>query len=125
MRITVTILFSGYSTIPCAPACFKRGMISRTVVSSRIVFTASHSSSLRCEMVGRLSAGRTPAPSQIVLVHVQHQPHFAQRVDGAFEQHLDVLQLAAFAASCHDIAVGDQLRVRFEHGIDDLEVVRA
>ena len=34
-------------------------MMSRTVVSSKMVLTASHSSSLRCEMVGRLSAGNT------------------------------------------------------------------
>src|SRR5215472_12296392 len=55
----ITILFSGYSTIPCAPACLRRGMMSRTVDSSRMVFTASQSSSLKCEMVGRFNAGRT------------------------------------------------------------------
>src|SRR4029077_9324561 len=54
-----TILLSGYSTIPSPPARFKRGIMSRTVVSSRMVLTASHSSSLRCEMVGRLRAGST------------------------------------------------------------------
>ena len=27
----ITILFSGYSTMPCAPAFFSRGMMSRTV----------------------------------------------------------------------------------------------
>src|SRR6185437_2067060 len=43
----ITILFSGYSTIPSAPACFRRGIMSRTVDSSSIVFTASHSPSLR------------------------------------------------------------------------------
>src|SRR5207249_1272209 len=32
-----TILLSGYSTMPCPPACFSRGMISRTVDSSRMV----------------------------------------------------------------------------------------
>src|SRR5579872_1063981 len=55
----ITILFNGYSTIPCPPACFRRGMISRTVDSSRMVFTASQSSSLRCEIVGRFNAGST------------------------------------------------------------------
>src|SRR5262249_46512423 len=54
-----TILFSGSSTIPCPPACLSRGMMSRTVDSSKMVFTASHSSSLRCEMVGLFSAGKT------------------------------------------------------------------
>src|SRR5262249_46928666 len=50
----ITILFNGYSTMPCAPASFKRGRIVRTVDSSRMVFTASHCSSLKCEMVGFL-----------------------------------------------------------------------
>src|SRR5581483_7443108 len=52
-----TILFNGYSTIPCARAAFSRGIRSRTVRSSMIVFTATHSSSLRAEIVGRCSAG--------------------------------------------------------------------
>src|SRR5262249_23042019 len=39
------ILSSGYSTMPSPPACFNRGMMVRTVDSSRIVFTASQSSS--------------------------------------------------------------------------------
>src|SRR3981081_3841897 len=47
----IMILFKGYWTIPCAPASFKRGMIVRTVDSSRIVFSASQFSSLKCEMV--------------------------------------------------------------------------
>src|SRR3984957_15059268 len=55
----ITILLSGYSTMPCAPASLRRGIIVRTVVSSRIVLTASHSSSLSVEMVGFLSAGST------------------------------------------------------------------
>ena len=46
-RRYITILFRGYSTIPSAPACLRRGMIVRTVDSSRIVLTASHSLSLR------------------------------------------------------------------------------
>ena len=88
----------------------------RTVDSSRIVLTASHSPSLRCEMVGRFSAGSTASTaSQIVLVHVQHQPDLAQRVDGAFEQHADVFQLAALPGVLPGRRVGDQLRVRFEH----------
>ncbi len=35
----ITILFSGYSTMPCAPASFSRGMMVRTVDSSRMVLT--------------------------------------------------------------------------------------
>src|SRR5208283_2577724 len=56
-----TILLSGYSTMPCAPASFRRGMILRTVASSRIVLTASHSPSLNGEMVGFFNAGSTPS----------------------------------------------------------------
>src|SRR5882757_8305654 len=52
-----TILLSGYSTIPCAPAAFKRGMMVRTMFSSTIVFTAIHSGSLNVETVGFFSAG--------------------------------------------------------------------
>ena len=48
-----TILLSGYSTMPCALASLSRGMRSRTVFSSMIVLTATHSSSLSDEMVGR------------------------------------------------------------------------
>src|SRR5260370_32060893 len=54
----ITILFSGYSTIPCPPASLRRGIMLRTVVSSRMVCTATHPASLRFEIVGFLSAGR-------------------------------------------------------------------
>src|SRR5581483_1825445 len=55
----ITILFRGYSTMPCAPASFSRGIMLRTVVSSRMVLTATHELSLRVETVGFLRAGRT------------------------------------------------------------------
>src|SRR5258708_25421578 len=55
-----TILLSGYSTIPCAPAAFKRGMMVRTMFSSTIVFTAIHAGSLSVDTVGFFSAGSTP-----------------------------------------------------------------
>ena len=59
IRITARSCSAGTRRCPRAPASFSRGMMSRTVDSSRMVFTASHSSSLRCEMVGRFSAGST------------------------------------------------------------------
>src|SRR6185437_7707667 len=40
----ITILFSGYSTIPWPPASLRRGIMLRTEDSSRIVLTASQSS---------------------------------------------------------------------------------
>src|ERR1700676_4189919 len=54
-----TILFSGYSTMPCALAAFSFGRICRTTASSIIVLTATHEGSLKLEMVGFLSAGKT------------------------------------------------------------------
>src|SRR5258706_16126410 len=48
-----TILFNGYSTMPCARAALSLGIRSRTVRSSMIVLTPTHSSSLSDEMVGR------------------------------------------------------------------------
>src|SRR5579885_2594564 len=55
----ITILFNGYSTMPWAPASLRRGMIVRTVDSSRMVFTASQLPSLSGEMVGFFKAGST------------------------------------------------------------------
>src|SRR5208337_4360517 len=52
-----TILFKGYSTIPCAFAAFNRGKICRTTDSSIIVFTATQSASLNEEIVGFFNAG--------------------------------------------------------------------
>ena len=43
--------------MPCPPAAFTFGIRSRTVRSSMMVFTATHSSSLSDEIVGRCSAG--------------------------------------------------------------------
>src|ERR1017187_7931839 len=50
-------------------------MMSRTVVSSRMVLTAIHSSSLRCEMVGRLRAGSTAStPARLSLWTLSMSP---------------------------------------------------
>ena len=54
-----TILFKGYSTIPCALAAFSFGKICRTTASSMIVFTATHSGSLSGDIVGFFNAGST------------------------------------------------------------------
>src|SRR5208282_2063840 len=54
-----TILFKGYSTMPCAFAAFKRGRICRTTASSMMVFTATQSESLSAEIVGFFNAGST------------------------------------------------------------------
>ena len=57
-RFQSIILLIGYSTIPFAPACFRRGMIDRTMLSSTIVLRATQDGSERCETVGFWSAGR-------------------------------------------------------------------
>src|SRR5262249_47042964 len=53
----MTILLSGYSTMPCARAPLRRGIRSRTVRSSMMVLMATQSLSLSGEIVGRCSAG--------------------------------------------------------------------
>src|SRR3989475_12644656 len=54
-----TILFRGYSTIPWALAAFSLGRIWRTTASSMMVLTATQFGSLKAEIVGFFSAGRT------------------------------------------------------------------
>src|SRR3954454_24215863 len=54
-----TTLFSGYSTMPSAFACLSREITSQAAPSSITVLTASQYSSLKCEMVGFCSAGKT------------------------------------------------------------------
>src|ERR1051325_11204415 len=52
-----TILLSGYSTMPWPPAAFSFGIRSRTVRSSMMVLTATHSGSLSDDTVGPCSDG--------------------------------------------------------------------
>src|ERR1700730_10778922 len=54
-----TILFKGYSTIPCAFADLSFGRICRTTASSIMVFTATQSGLLNVEIVGFFRAGST------------------------------------------------------------------
>ncbi len=122
----ITILLSGYSTIPWPPASLSRGIILRTVVSSKMVWTATHSTSLRCEMVGFFKRRQDAKDcGQTLLAHVQHQADLAERVDRAVEQHADVLDLAALPRVLPGVDVGDQLRVRFEHSFDDAKFIGA
>src|SRR5262249_14200887 len=70
-----TTLFSGYSTIPCACAAFNRGITCQASDSSITVFTATHSPSLRVDMVGFLSAGKTAStPSKSSLRTLSIRP---------------------------------------------------
>ena len=98
----------------------------RTVISSRMVCTATHSSSLRFEMVGFFSAGKNAQHRrQALLAHVQHQPHAAQRIDGAIQQQVNIFQFAALRGVFPGVDIGDQLRVRFKHCFDDAQLVGA
>src|SRR6266446_170759 len=56
-----TILFKGYSTIPWALAALSFGKIWRTTASSTMVLMATHSGSLKDEIVGFFRAGSTPS----------------------------------------------------------------
>ena len=60
--------------------------------------TASHSSSLSCEIVGFFKRRQHREHCrQICFLDVQHQADFAQRVDRAFEQHANVFEFAPFS----------------------------
>ena len=70
-------LLSGYSTIPRAPAAFRRGMMCRTIDSSRIVFTSAQFSSARLETVGCCRAGsKAKTLFEPVAGHVHHEADF-------------------------------------------------
>jgi len=56
---------------------------------------------------------------------VQHQPDLAERVDRAFEQHPDILQLAPLPVVLPRVHVRDQLRVRFEYRLDNPQLIGA
>src|ERR1700730_15423618 len=60
----ITTLFSGYSTIPCAFACFSFGINDQAACSSMTVLTATHSPSASGATVGFCSAGRSPSTAE-------------------------------------------------------------
>ena len=80
--------------MPCPPAAFTFGIRSRTVRSSMIVFTATHSSSLSDEIVGPLQRRQQRQDlRQVGPPHVQHEADAALRLDGGLEQQRDVVEL--------------------------------
>ena len=80
--------------MPWPPAAFSFGIRSRTVRSSMIVLTATHSGSLNDEIVGRCSAGSSARiDGRSVSPHVEHQPDAALRLDRGLEQQRDVVDL--------------------------------
>ena len=80
--------------MPWPPAAFSLGIRSRTVRSSMIVFTATHSGSLSDEIVGRCSAGKLRQDAvEILAPHVEHQPDTPVRFDRRLQQQRDVLDL--------------------------------
>ena len=98
--------------------------MSRTVDSSMMVLTASHSSLLRVEMVGLRSAGSALEDGgEFGAAHVHHETHLAQRRDGPLQQHGHVLELAPLVGVLPRREVGDELRVRLQHGVDDAQLV--
>ena len=119
-----TILLSGYSTMPCARAAFSRGISSRTVRSSMIVFTATQSSSLSGDTVGRCSAGSSVEHArQIRAFDVQHQAHAAVRFNRRPQQQCQVLDLLPLRRIGQRCAIRDELRVGAHHGVDDAQPV--
>ena len=121
-----TILLSGYSTIPDALACLRRGISSRTVCSSMIVFTATQPSSLK-RRDGRPLERRQQAEHRrkILALDVQHQADAALRFDRRFQQQCDVVEFRPLPVVGERRRVRDELRVRLEHGVDDPQPIRA
>ena len=77
-------------------------------------------------MVGFFSAGSTASTaSRLLFCTFSIKPDFAQRVDRAIQQHLNVFQLAAFPVILPGTAIGDKLRVRFEHRLDNPQLIGA
>ena len=112
--------------MPCPPAAFSFGIRSRTVRSSMIVFTATHSSSLSDEIVGRCSAGSSASTFvEVRAPDVQHQADAALRLDGGAQQQRDVLDLGALPVVGQRLVVGDELRVRLHHRVEDPQAIRA
>ena len=91
-----------------------------------IVLTATHSSSLSDEIVGRCSAGSSARIfGRSARLHVEHQPDAALRLDGRAQQQRDVLDLGALPRIGQRAVVGDELRVRFHHRVEDAQPVGA
>ena len=90
------ILLSGYSTMPQAPAAFRRGMMWRTVSSSMIVLSAIHAGSASGDSVGVLK-GRQDAehPLDVHLPHVHHQPDLPLGGHRALEHEDEIVHLLA------------------------------
>ena len=121
------ILFSGYSTMPRAPACLSCGTMCRTMFSSMIVFTATHSGSDSDEIVGVLQtpAGSSAPPAGRRLAHVHHQAdlalgrHRALAASGPGRP-----SSALFHGSAVGLLVGDEARRALQQLGDDAQVVR-
>ena len=97
--------------------------------SSMIVFTATHSSSLSDEIVGRCSAGSSASTSvEVRTPDVQHQPDAALRLDRGAQQQRDVLDLgplplvgsaASLAMSCvFDSITVSRIRRRLARSVE-------
>ena len=91
-----TILFSGYSTMPCACAAFSFGIRCRTTSSSTMVLMATQSG------VGKRGDGRILQRRQrlqhgvqVLAPHVQHDAHLVVRGDGALQQQHEIGNLLA------------------------------
>ena len=122
----ITILLSGNSTMPSPPASLRRGMISRTTVSSRIVLTATQPASLRCEIVGLRSAGSTASTASRSPVRtLSIRPTLSSAAIAPWSSIETSSILRRFSASSQLVRVGDELRGALEHRLDDAELVGA
>ena len=118
------ILLSGYSTIPLAPACFRRGMRSRTTASSITVFTAIQSPFTKPDRVGFRSAGSTATtPSTLSWGTFIISPTLPSAAMAPRSISATFSDLAALPRILPGGFVGDQPRGALHDRVDDTQVV--
>ncbi len=99
----ITILLRGYSTIPCAPASFSRGIRFLQPRNNRahggLIEDGVYGQPLRITERGnrRILQRRQHRQHrrQIRFRDVEHEPTISQSIDCAFKQHADIFQFAA------------------------------
>ena len=122
-----TILFSGYSTIPCAARLLQprndvahRGFIENGVHRQPLLVAQVRDG----RPLQRRQHRRAPR-SRSFLCTLSISPTLPSALMAPSSSILMSSSLRRFHSSAQDCLIGDQLRVRFEHGVDDLELVGA
>ena len=119
-----TILFSGYSTMPCACAAFSRG---NQVPHHVLVHDGvdGHPVGVRKRRDGRIleRRQRTQHAVEMLPAHVQHDPHFVVRGDGALAAAAPSWKSSRASRDPSPRRIGDEHGARFQHRVDDAQPV--